>query len=59
MTDWKTLTAARGLHLPDAEVEKLASIMDALEPAYEALAARLTLDIEPATTVGDEALDPR
>ena len=59
MTDWKTLTAARGLHLPDAEVEKLASIMDALEPAYEALAARLTLDIEPATTVGDEAVDPR
>jgi hypothetical protein len=59
VTDWKTLTAARGLHLPDAEVEKLASVMDALEPAYEALATRLTLDIEPATTLGDQTVDPR
>jgi hypothetical protein len=53
------LTAARGLHLPDVEVEKLASVMDALEPAYEALATRLTLDIEPATTLGDQTVDPR
>lgn len=59
MTDWKILTAARGLHLSDSEVEKLAGVMEALEPAYQALAARLTLDVDPATTVGDEVVESR
>lgn len=59
MTDWKTLTAARGLHLTDSEVEKLAAVMEPLEPAYQALAARLDLGVDPATTVGDEAVESR
>ena len=59
MTDWKTLTAARGLQLSDAEVSKLAAVMEALEPAYQAMAANLTHDVEPATTLHDEALVAR
>jgi hypothetical protein len=59
VTDWKTLTAARGLHLTDSEVEKLAAVMEALEPAYQALAAQLTLDVDPATTLGDEVIESR
>jgi hypothetical protein len=57
MTDWKTLAAARGLHLSDAELAKLAGAMEALEPAYQALAANLTHDIEPVTTFGEEAVE--
>ncbi len=57
MTDWKTLAHARGLQLSDAELSKLAAVMDALEPAYQALAANLTYDIEPATTLGTEAIE--
>jgi hypothetical protein len=57
--DWKTLTAARGLQLSDAEISKLANAMDALEPAYQSLVARLTPDIEPADTVGEEAVEGR
>ena len=59
MTDWKTLTAARGLELTDAEITKLASALDALETAYQSLAANLTHDIEPATTIAEEALQPK
>ena len=59
MTDWKTLTAARGMHLTDSEVEKLAAVMEALEPDYQALAAQLSLDVDPATTLGDEAVECR
>jgi hypothetical protein len=56
MTDWKTLAQARGLELSDAELTKLAGSMDALEPAYQEMAAKLTHDIEPATILAEEAL---
>jgi len=56
VTDWKTLASARGLQLSDAELTKLTGAMEALEPAYQTLAANLTLDIEPATTLGEESL---
>jgi hypothetical protein len=58
-TDWKTLTAARGLHLSEAELTKLAGAMEALEPAYQALVAHLTDEIEPVTTLGEEAVEAR
>ncbi len=61
--DWKTLAAARGLHLSDAELTKLTAVMDALvahdAPAYQALVANLTHEIEPATTLGEEAVEAR
>ena len=59
MTDWKNLAAARGLQLSDAELTKLAAAMEALEPAYQALAANLTPGDEPATTIAEEALEVR
>jgi hypothetical protein len=54
--DWKTLAAARGLQLSDAELAKLAPAMDALQTAYQALAAKLTQDVEPVTTFAEEAV---
>jgi hypothetical protein len=59
MTDWKTVAIARGLHPSEAELAKLAAALDALEPAYQALAAGLTHDIEPVTTFGEEAFEIR
>jgi len=57
VTDWKTLTAARGLDLSDEELAKLSAVMDALEPAYQSLVANLTHEVEPATTIGEEVVD--
>ena len=57
MTDWKTLTAARGLDLSDEELAKLSAVMDALEPAYQSLVAHLTHETEPATTLGEEVVE--
>jgi len=51
------------LHPTEAELAKLAVALDALAaydaPAYQALVANLTHDIEPATTVGEEAVEAR
>ena len=57
VTDWKTMAAARGLQLSEAELTRLAGAMQALEPAYKALAANLTHDIEPFTTLAEEAVE--
>jgi hypothetical protein len=57
VTDWKTLAAARGLQLTEAELAKLAAAMDALQPAYQALTANLTHDVEPVTTFAQEAVE--
>jgi hypothetical protein len=57
MIDWKTLASARGLQLSDAELDKLASAMDALQPAYQSLVANLTPDVEPATSFIEEAIE--
>jgi hypothetical protein len=58
-SDWTHLAAARGLRLSEAELAKLAAAMEALEPAYQALAAGLTHDTEPVTTFGEEAVEAR
>ena len=59
MKDWKTLAAARGLELSDAEIGKLGPILEGIEAAYEAITAPLTPLDEPAVTFGDEAVEAR
>ncbi len=46
--DWKGLARARGLDIPDADLEALAPRLDALEAAFRPLARQLTFDQEPA-----------
>lgn len=58
-SDWAQLAAARGLRLSEAELSKLAVTMDLLEPAYQALTAGLTYEVEPVTTFGEEAVEGR
>ena len=57
VTDWQNMALARGLDLSSEELAKLATAMQALEPAYQGIAAGLTHDVEPATTIQDEALE--
>jgi hypothetical protein len=54
VTDWKTLAAARGLQLSDTELATLATVLDALEPAYQKLTANLTHEDEPAVILADD-----
>ncbi len=57
MTDWKAVAGARGLQLSEAELAKLGSAMEALEPAYQALLAKLTPEIEPVVILSEEAVE--
>lgn len=42
MTDWKRVAAALDPPIPDADVEKLLPVMDALEASFRPLQATLT-----------------
>lgn len=42
MTDWKKAAAALDPPIPEADLEKLAPVMDALEAAFERLKRSLT-----------------
>jgi hypothetical protein len=46
--DWKTTAKARGLDIPEGDVEAIAARLDALEEALRPLARKLTPDQEPA-----------
>ena len=48
MTDWKGIARARGLAIPEAEIEAIGPRLDALEAAFRPLAVKLTPDQEPA-----------
>ncbi len=48
MRDWKLLAAALELDLGDAEIEKIAPSLDALETAFRPLARKIPHDTEPA-----------
>lgn len=46
--DWKALARARGLEIPESDLDLLAQRLDALEESFRPLARRLTFDQEPA-----------
>jgi hypothetical protein len=58
-TDWQTIALSRGLHLSDHELTRLGSAMEALEQAYLAMAAPLTIHVQPATTIAEEAVEAK
>jgi hypothetical protein len=59
MTDWLTIARARGLQAPQAELERIAAVLEALETALAPLVRGIPLDTEPATVFrpapGEEA----
>ena len=52
MTDWKQLTRARGLGIPNDQVERFVPILDALEQSFTAIAADLPDDLGMAVDFG-------
>ena len=52
MTDWKKAAAALDPPIPEADVEKLAPVMDALEAAFARLKSSLTAEDD--IWIGDE-----
>ena len=47
-TDWKALSQARRLDIPERDVEAISARLDALEAAIRPLTRKLTPDQEPA-----------
>jgi len=48
MTDWKSIAKARLLNIPEADLQRIAAPLDALEAAFRPLAAALPAHVEPA-----------
>lgn len=48
MTDWKKLAAARGLGIPDADLERIIPTLDGAQAAFRPLANGLLLHEDPA-----------
>jgi len=50
MKDWQKIAEAYGLNIPEAELERIAPALDAMEAAFRALAKKIPDDVEPAIT---------
>jgi hypothetical protein len=48
MTDWKALARARGLEIPEEEIDRIAPALDQLERSFRPLAATIPEEVEPA-----------
>ena len=52
MTDFKAVARARGLDIPEAELDRIVPTLEKLEAAFRPLAADLPPSLEPATGIG-------
>lgn len=48
MKDWTEIARGHGLEIPEAELARMAPVLDALEAAFRPLAAAIPEDVEPA-----------
>lgn len=56
MPDWRSIAHARQFPLTDAELERIAPVLDALEAAFRPLAKALPHETEPALIPSEEAM---
>jgi hypothetical protein len=57
MTDWLTIARARGIQAPDAELERIAAVLRALEGAFAPLVNEIPLETEPVTVFRPAAVE--
>jgi hypothetical protein len=50
MKDWKLIAAASRWNIPEADLERIAPVLDALEASFRPLVRSIPPDIEPAPT---------
>jgi hypothetical protein len=48
MKDWKLIAAASGFSIPEADLERMAPVLDALEAAFRPLVQDIPPETEPA-----------
>ncbi len=48
--NWKLIASGMKLNIPEADLEKLDSILDALDAAFRPLVETIPHDVEPAVT---------
>ena len=48
MTDWRRLTQARGINLPEPELARITTVLGALESVFAPLVHELPPETEPA-----------
>ena len=51
MTDFRAIAHARGLDIPEAELDRIVPTLEALEKAFRPLVADLPPSLEPATGI--------
>jgi len=50
MKNWKKIAEGSDLHIPEADLEQIASALDMLEAAFRPLTQSMPDDVEPAIT---------
>lgn len=48
MKNWKLIAAASGFGIPEADLERMAPVLDALEAAFRPLVKEIPTETEPA-----------
>ncbi len=56
MTDWRALAAASGFHFPEADLDRITPVLQALESAFLSISGSLGYTIEPATILSETAV---
>ena len=56
MTDWRGLASALVVNFPEADLERIAPLLQTLESAFAALAATLDYTTEPVTILSTRAV---
>ncbi len=56
MIDWRQIAHARKFPVTDAEIERIAPALDALEEAFRPLCATISHDTEPAVTLSEQGV---
>ena len=51
MKNWKAIAAASGFGIPEAELDRIAPALDALDAAMEPLVSGLSPELDPATVL--------
>ncbi len=51
MTDWKAVAKARGVEIPDEEMERVTGPLESLERVFRPLAGNLPASLEPEPSV--------
>ncbi|MDQ2898775.1 MAG: hypothetical protein M3Y07_03125 [Acidobacteriota bacterium] len=56
MQDWKSIAIAKRLGIPEAQLELIVPVLEALEASFRPLVATIATDIEPSIILSEPAV---